>query len=144
MGNEDKKERINLLRGWPSTSLLPAATPRAASQTALPGPSIWGRGLESAVDPRYQLLRGLNAGSSMEDKSSKDWNARKDDDEVGRINTMGGASQSLACLLQAFTDLAGTLAVWVAPPCYFLARAILVDARFAGRMCAMPEDKQGG
>ncbi|KAI1158372.1 pyridoxal phosphate-dependent transferase [Nemania serpens] len=52
-----KRKSINLHRGWPSASLLPAAALRAASQTALSDPAIWASGLEYAPDPGYQPLR---------------------------------------------------------------------------------------
>ncbi|TGJ86753.1 hypothetical protein E0Z10_g2017 [Xylaria hypoxylon] len=157
MANKDKKKSINLLRGWPSTSLLPAAALRAASQTALTDPSIWGPGLEYGPDPGYQPLREAlvhwlgrfygdvipitsTGDSGAGDEVSQGRNVRE---EAGRINITGGASQSLACLLQSFTDPARTLAVWVVAPCYFLACPIFADAGFAGRMHAVPEDEEG-
>ncbi|KAI0470326.1 pyridoxal phosphate-dependent transferase [Xylaria cf. heliscus] len=164
------KKSINLLRGWPSTSLLPAAALRAASQTALSDPNIWAPGLEYAPDPGYQPLREALAhwlgqfykdviprpastgigGSEGDDRSSQEQGgnatkqkASENGDEADRITITGGASQSLACLLQSFTDPARTLAVWVVAPCYFLACPIFADAGFAGRMRAVPEDAEG-
>ncbi|GAW14482.1 hypothetical protein ANO14919_038850 [Xylariales sp. No.14919] len=159
MGDKDhkdqKKKSINLLRGWPSTSLLPAPALRAASQTALSDPNIWAPGLEYAPDPGYQPLREalarwlrkfyrdvIPAGAG--DGSPSAPQARNADEAAAdRIAITGGASQSLACLLQSFTDPARTLAVWVAAPCYFLACPIFADAGFAGRLRAVPEDGEG-
>ncbi|KAI1357606.1 pyridoxal phosphate-dependent transferase [Xylaria arbuscula] len=162
---EKKKKSINFLRGWPSTSLLPAAALRAASQTALSDPKVWAPGLEYGPDPGYQPLREALArwlgrfyggvippsptgtGASGEGNQAQNLsNARRDDDDestADRITITGGASQSLACLLQSFTDPAQTLAVWIVAPCYFLACPIFEDAGFAGRLRAIPEDAEG-
>ncbi|KAI0432067.1 pyridoxal phosphate-dependent transferase [Xylaria sp. FL1042] len=161
-----KKKSINLLRGWPSTSLLPAPALRAASQTALSDPSIWAPGLEYGPDPGYQPLREALARwlgrfygdvipttstSAPDDPAQKHEEDRRQDrnrrevgeKEADRITITGGASQSLACLFQSFTDPAYTLAVWVVAPCYFLACPIFEDSGFAGRLRAVPEDAEG-
>ncbi|KAI1352339.1 pyridoxal phosphate-dependent transferase [Xylaria sp. FL0043] len=171
---KEKKRTINLLRGWPSTSLLPAPALRAASQTALSDPNIWAPGLEYGPDPGYQPLRealarwlgsfyggvvptaststspstvrgeGDELSEENEGDENQDRNARGNGDEgADRITVTGGASQSLACLLQSFTDPAHTLAVWIVAPCYFLACPIFEDAGFAGRLRAVPEDAEG-
>ncbi|KAI1170825.1 pyridoxal phosphate-dependent transferase [Nemania sp. FL0916] len=154
------KKPINLLRGWPAASLLPAESLRIASQTALSDPAIWSPGLEYGPDPGYQPLREAlarwlgrfyrdvipaPAGSGTSDESPQPRAATggKEEDEANRITITGGASQSLACLLQSFTDPARTLAVWLVAPCYFLACPIFADAGFAGRMRAVPEDDEG-
>ncbi|KAI0456508.1 pyridoxal phosphate-dependent transferase [Xylaria acuta] len=161
------KKSINLLRGWPAASLLPAEALCAASQTALTDPKIWAPGLEYGPDPGYHPLREALArwlgrfyrdvipvaptdasggetsrerGLGREQGQNQDRNVK---DETDRITITGGASQSLACLLQSFTDPARTLAVWVVAPCYFLACPIFADAGFAGRMRAVPEDGEG-
>ncbi|KAI0863790.1 pyridoxal phosphate-dependent transferase [Xylaria cubensis] len=163
----DQKKSINFLRGWPATSLLPAEALRAASQTALTDPKIWAPGLEYGPDPGYQPLREALArwlgrfyedvipatstdasgvGGSGESSHKRDLDTRKEQDEsrnANRITITGGASQSLACLLQSYTDPARTLAIWVVAPCYFLACPIFADAGFAGRMRAVPEDEEG-
>ncbi|KAI1117973.1 pyridoxal phosphate-dependent transferase [Nemania sp. NC0429] len=156
------KKPINLHRGWPSATLLPAAALRAASQTALSDPAIWGPGLEYGPDPGYQPLRealarwlarfyrdvggggrGVVAGGGREEEGRRGGEGEKEEKEADRITITGGASQGLACLLQSFTDPARTLAVWVVAPCYFLACPIFADAGFAGRMRAAPEDDEG-
>ncbi|EEY22218.1 aminotransferase [Verticillium alfalfae VaMs.102] len=48
---------INLLRGWPSPSLLPAAALTAAAARALSDPTISVPGLQYAPDPGFQPLR---------------------------------------------------------------------------------------
>ncbi|KAI0817153.1 pyridoxal phosphate-dependent transferase [Xylaria sp. FL0064] len=169
---KEKKKSINLLRGWPSTSLLPAPALRAASQTALSDPNIWAPGLEYGPDPGYQPLRealahwlgrfyggvvpttspsastvrgeGDESSQMHEEDGAQGQNERGNGGEgADRITITGGASQSLACLLQSFTDPAHTLAVWIVAPCYFLACPIFEDAGFAGRLRAVPEDAEG-
>ncbi|KAI1132411.1 pyridoxal phosphate-dependent transferase [Nemania abortiva] len=154
-GTMRNKKPINLLRGWPSTSLLPAAALRAASQTALSDPAIWAPGLEYGPDPGYQPLREAleywlgkfysSVLPVMPDTAttgvSEDGKAAEK--EADRITITGGASQSLACILQSFTDPARTLAIWIVAPCYFLACPIFADAGFTGRMRAVPEDEEG-
>ncbi|KAI0972809.1 pyridoxal phosphate-dependent transferase [Xylaria arbuscula] len=166
--NQTEKKSINLLRGWPSTSLLPAEALRTASQTALSDPRIWAPGLEYGPDPGYQPLREALAGwlgrfyegvipttasasavrgeynqTSQEQDRSVTQDAGRKEAGADRITITGGASQSLACVLQSFTDPAQTLAVWVVAPCYFLACPIFGDAGFSGRLRAVPEDAEG-
>ncbi|KAI0516866.1 pyridoxal phosphate-dependent transferase [Xylaria bambusicola] len=149
-GNMKKeKKSINFLRGWPATSLLPAAALRAASQTALTDPSIWAPGLEYGPDPGYQPLRealarwlGRFYGGVIPTISNTS-TVKPEEDIADRITITGGASQSLACLLQSFTDPGQTLAIWVVAPCYFLACPIFEDAGFGGRLRAVPEDAEG-
>ena len=51
------KRLINLLRGWPSPSLLPASLLRAAANRVLSDPAIAVPALQYAPDPGYQPLR---------------------------------------------------------------------------------------
>ncbi|KAI8632008.1 pyridoxal phosphate-dependent transferase [Xylariaceae sp. FL1651] len=146
----EQKKSINLLRGWPATSLLPAAALRAASQTALSDPRIWGPGLEYGPDPGYQPLReelarwlGRFYNETIANTTNGAAVAEAVRVDANRITVTGGASQSVACLLQSFTDPSATLAVWMLAPCYFLACQNFADAGFAGRMRAVPEDEEG-
>ncbi|RCI09034.1 hypothetical protein L249_4937 [Ophiocordyceps polyrhachis-furcata BCC 54312] len=63
--------------------------------------------------------------------------------EAERICITGGASQSLACILQSFTDPTLTRAVWIVEPCYHLACGIFEDAGFGARLRAAPGDGEG-
>ncbi|RYP34635.1 hypothetical protein DL767_004195 [Monosporascus sp. MG133] len=150
------ERQINLMRGWPAHSLLPAEALRAAAQKALSDPSVYQPGLEYGPDQGYQPLRealarwlsGFYSGTGVADTSSNsggDGNGGKHSHapDADRIVITGGASQSLACLLQSFTDPALTRRVWMLAPCYFLACPIFADAGFAGRMRAVPEDAEG-
>jgi DNA-binding transcriptional MocR family regulator len=115
---------INLLRGWPCSTLLPTASILRASQAALSDPSISTPGLLYGPDPGYQPLR----------KEIADWTCsffggekEKLAADPERICITGGASQNLACVLQVFTDPLKTR-VWMVAPCYFLACRIFEDS----------------
>ncbi|KAH8678681.1 pyridoxal phosphate-dependent transferase, partial [Tricladium varicosporioides] len=119
------KKHINLLRGWPHPSLLPASAITTAANAALSDPLISTPGLLYGPDPGYQPLR----------ESIAEWLERFYGDDAGdengigseRICITGGASQNLACVLQVFSD-PGVTRVWMVAPCYFLACRIFEDA----------------
>ncbi|KAI5922518.1 pyridoxal phosphate-dependent transferase [Camillea tinctor] len=160
---EDVKKSINLLRGWPSTSLLPAEALRRASQIALSDPEIFNPALEYGPDPGYEPLReelakwlgqfygpvvaslSLKPDPESHSELKGTGNDASTDglEDASRITITGGASQSVACILQSFTDPSYTRAVWMAAPCYFLACPIFADAGFHGRLRAVPEDDDG-
>lgn len=126
---------INFLRGWPAPSLLPAAALKKASAAVLSDPSIFVPALQYGPDPGYQPLR-----ENLAKWLSRFYGTRESAD---RIAITGGASQSVACVLQSYTDPSYTRAVWMVTPCYFLACPIFRDAGFDGRLRAVPEDAQG-
>ena len=123
---------LNLLRGWPNPSLLPAKAIAAAAQSALSNPSISTPGLLYGPDPGYQPLR-----EEISKWLSKFYGGAAD---ANRICITGGASQNLACVLQVFTDPVYTR-VWMVAPCYFLACRIFDDSGL--RTGAIPEGKEG-
>ena len=129
------KKTINLLRGWPSPALLPAGLLSGAAQRLLADPAVYVPALQYGPDAGYQPLReGLARWLGRHYGVTPD---------AGRICITGGASQSVACVLQSFTDPVATRAVWVVAPCYHLMCPILEDAGFAGRLRATPEDDEG-
>ncbi|AEO70926.1 uncharacterized protein THITE_2056168 [Thermothielavioides terrestris NRRL 8126] len=134
------KHLINLLRGWPSPHLLPAAQLQAAAARVLSDPAVAVPALQYAPDEGYgplreELARWLGA---LYNRGFVPAPIRPED-----IAITGGASQALACVLQSFADPAYTRAVWMAAPCYFLACPIFEDAGFRGRLRAVPEDDGG-
>ncbi|KAI0022137.1 Aspartate/tyrosine/aromatic aminotransferase [Xylariomycetidae sp. FL0641] len=136
------RPQINLLRGWPSPSLLPVAALRAASSAALADPDVAIPGLLYGPDAGFQPLREELAawlGAFYYGGDGEAYRHRHAD----RVTVTGGASQSLANILASFTDPAATRAVWMVAPCYFLACPIFADAGFAGRLRAVPEDADG-
>ncbi|RDA92152.1 hypothetical protein CP533_5628 [Ophiocordyceps camponoti-saundersi (nom. inval.)] len=126
---------INLLRGWPSPSVLPASLLSGACQRVLADPESSTPVLQYGPDRGYQPLREALAS----------WLGRQYgvESEPERICITGGASQSLACILQSFTDPHITRAVWIVEPCYHLACGIFEDAGFGGRLRAAPGDEEG-
>lgn len=126
---------INLLRGWPAPSLLPAEALKKASASVLSDPDIFTPALQYGADPGYQPLREQLAAWLSEFYGT--------DETADRIAVTGGASQSVACILQSYTDPSYTQAVWMVAPCYFLACPIFRDSGFNGRLRAVPEDNEG-
>ncbi|KAF7518007.1 hypothetical protein G7054_g13596 [Neopestalotiopsis clavispora] len=126
---------INLLRGWPAPSLLPADALKKASASVLSDPDIFTPALQYGADPGYQPLREQLAAWLSEFYGT--------DETADRIAVTGGASQSVACILQSYTDPSYTQAVWMVAPCYFLACPIFRDSGFNGRLRAVPEDNEG-
>ena len=135
--NGSPSKLINLLRGWPNPSLLPAAQIKAAASAALSDPDVSTPGLLYGPDPGYeplrqQLAQWLTAFYQPSDPISSE-----------RICISGGASQDLACILQVFLDPVYTRHVWMVSPTYFNACRIFEDAGFAGRLRSVPEDAEG-
>ncbi|RMD40182.1 hypothetical protein DV735_g4967, partial [Chaetothyriales sp. CBS 134920] len=67
----------------------------------------------------------------------------KDAISLQRICITGGASQSLACILQTFTDPIYTRNIFMVAPAYYLACRIFGDSGFDGRLRGVPEDAEG-
>ncbi|KAK1989282.1 aminotransferase [Colletotrichum cereale] len=154
------KKPINLLRGWPSPSLLPAVALSAAAVKTLADPATYIPGLQYGPDPGYQPLREslarwlsafypavdpapLSATGTAASDSGRDGLHQHHPPDARRICVTGGASQNLACILQSYTDPLYTKNVWMVAPCYFLACPIFADAGFDGRLKAVPEDDDG-
>ncbi|EGS22046.1 putative pyridoxal phosphate binding protein [Thermochaetoides thermophila DSM 1495] len=156
------KHLINLLRGWPAPSLLPTHLIQAKANEVLSDPAIAISALQYAPDPGYQPLREAlaeylckvypsldefeSAGqprtfSSSEEECSA---SIKDVWEAENFAITGGASQSIACVLQSFTDPGYTRGIIISAPCYFLGCPIFEDAGFVGRLYAVREDKEDG
>lgn len=131
------KVLINLLRGWPSPSLLPPEALKAAAGIVLSDQSTAVPSLQYGPDEGHQLLRQEVARWLTSFYQSS--NAIKTD----RICITGGASQNLACILQTFTDPLYTRNVWMVAPTYYLACRIFEDSGFAGKLRGIPEDEEG-
>ncbi|TQV93011.1 aminotransferase [Cordyceps javanica] len=133
-----QKTQINFLRGWPAPELLPAEQLAAACQRVLSAdrPAVYTPVLEYGADEGYAPLRqGLAAWLGRHYRVVPD---------AERICITGGASQNLACILQSFSDVHATRAVWAVAPVYHLAVPIFNDAGFGGgRVRATPEDDDG-
>ncbi len=133
-----RKKAINLIRGWPAPKLLPATQLKEAADEVLTDAALFVPGLQYGPDPGYpplrrEISRWLGACYGVAP-------------DAARICITGGASQSVACVLQSFTDPGYTRAVWMVAPCYFLAGPIFEDGGFygaGGRLKGFPEDREG-
>jgi DNA-binding transcriptional MocR family regulator len=136
-GMSSSKPLINFLRGWPATSLLPASLMQQASQRALSNPAVATPAMLYGPDPGYQPLRESLA------RWMTDFYRPRDPVGAERITITGGASQSLGCILQVFSDPHVTRNVWIVAPAYMLAFRIFDDAALTAKMRAIPEDDEG-
>ncbi len=135
--NLRSKALINLLKGWPSPSLLPPEALKATAGVVLSDRSIAVPSLQYGPDEGYHPLREEIARWLTSFYHHE--NAIKPD----RICITGGASQNLACILQTFTDPVYTRNIWMVAPTYYLACRIFEDSGFAGRLRSIPEDEEG-
>jgi len=131
------KSLINLLRGWPSTSLLPIELLKKGADDVFSDTSISYPGLLYGPDAGHPRLR-----DALSSWLTKFYGPREPINSE-RIAITGGASQNLGCLLQVFTDAIYTRHVWLVAPAYMLAFRIFEDAGFSGKMRAVPEDEDG-
>jgi DNA-binding transcriptional MocR family regulator len=127
---------INLQRGSPNPSLLPATQVKAASAAAFSDTDTLQSGLLYGENAGYEPLRWNLATWLTE--------FYKPQEPITplRLAITGGASQNLACILQTFSDPSFT-SVWLVSPVYFLACGIFEDNGFHGRMRSVPEDEEG-
>lgn len=128
---------INLLRGWPSTALLPVDSIKEAAQAALSEPDVAHDGLLYGPDQGYRpaleaVARWLTSFYQPSAPIASEC-----------ICMTGGASQNLGCVLSVYTDPEYTRNIWIVTPAYYLAFGIFEDAGFAGKMRAVPEDGEG-
>ena len=135
--NANTSRLINLLRGWPNPSLLPASQIKAAASAALSDPNVSTPGLLYGPDSGYEPLR----------KQLANWLTAfyQPSETIGfeRICFSGGASQNLACILDVFSDPTYTRHVWMISPTYFMACRIFEDSGFFDRLRSVPEDDEG-
>jgi DNA-binding transcriptional MocR family regulator len=131
------KPLINLLRGWPSTSLLPTHLIQRATNSLLSNKAVAIPGMLYGPDEGDPRLReNLASWLTTFYKPQTPITAE-------RITITGGASQNLACLLQTFSDPIYTRNVWLVAPSYMLAFRIFEDSGFHGKLRAIPEDEEG-
>ncbi|KAK8194284.1 Valine--pyruvate aminotransferase [Zalaria obscura] len=135
--NTHSKSLINLLRGWPSTTLLPTQALSDAAQSVLADTSVAYPGLLYGPDEGHPPLRNTIAQWLTEFYKPSEAITKE------RIAITGGASQNLGGILQVFTDPLYTRNVWIVAPAYMLAFRVFVDNGFSGKMQAVPEDEEG-
>jgi len=139
---------INLQKGWPSPRLLPSQALLAAAEATL----------SSSARATDAMLYGPNIGDPALRRGCAEWLSRLyrlrsppagsedgivDPISPDRICITAGASNTLACIMAAFTDPAYTRRVWMVEPTYFLACTVFEDAGFQDRLVGVPEDEEG-
>jgi DNA-binding transcriptional MocR family regulator len=131
------KSLINLLRGWPNPWLLPKELLHKGANCAFSDPAVIVPGLLYPPDAGFKPLR--------ENIASWLTGFFRPPTPIGaeRITITGGASQSLGCILQVYTDPAFTRNAWFVVPCYMLAFRIFDDAGLSRKMRGVPEDDEG-
>ena len=153
-----EEETINLLKGWPNPSLLPAKELLEAAGKVLTDPTVFTPALLYGPDEGHEPLRQAigdwlgdfygnavqqwrNSKSSTSTHDALPTQPTQDPFKIGpdRITISGGASQALGTILSAVTDPVVTRRVWIVAPAYFLSFKIFEDAGFAGRLRAVPE-----
>ena len=133
---EEKKPLINLLRGWPHPSLLPVDLMKKGTQRLVANETIARPAMLYGPDDGDEKLRGELAK----------WLTRfysPSNVTIDRISITGGASQSLGCVLQVFTEPVYTRNIWIVVPAYFLAFRMFQDNGFHEKLRAVPEDDEG-
>ncbi|KAF2104321.1 PLP-dependent transferase [Rhizodiscina lignyota] len=121
---KDEKPLINLLRGWPHPSLLPVELVKRE-------PALLYAPDDGDLKLREELAKWLTDFYQPSNVA------------INRICITGGASQSLGCILQVFTEPVYTRNIWIVAPAYFLAFRMFQDNGFHDKMRAVPEDDEG-
>lgn len=140
--SKSRKDPINLLRGWPANTLLPADLLRTAAQKVLSDPKISAPALWYGPDAGYEPLR-----ANIAEWLTSFYTPPASLGPIGaeRVCITGGASQNLGCMLSVYTDPEYTRNIWIIAPAYFLAFRIFEDAGFGvdRKMRSVPEDESG-
>ncbi|KAI5799840.1 pyridoxal phosphate-dependent transferase [Geopyxis carbonaria] len=134
---------IDLLRGHPSTTLLPTADLYGAASIALNTPALLPS--DSYADSRHPLHYGPDAGNLSTRIELGRWVAERYGHPAAPINPdrlclTAGASNALAAVLSSCTSpVTGyTRRAFLVSPTYFLAARIFEDAGFADKLTAIP------
>ena len=127
---------INFSLGHPGPSFLPTTSLSEACQILLSDRTLSTPSLLYGPDPGPSELR-QPLSNFLSRFYGTSWTSS------ARLTITGGASQSLACILQVFSDPAYTQNVYMVAPTYFLACRMFEDSGFAGRLKAVPEDAEG-
>ena len=140
------KTLINLFRGWPHPSLLApnlihSCAAKLLSNEALSTAALYYGPEEGDARLRTEIARWLDSFYGGLYGPAGDENDCED--AVERISISGGASQSLANILTAFTHPVLTRRIWMVAPAYVLACRTFEDAGFHGRLRTVPEDEEG-
>ncbi|KAI5850875.1 pyridoxal phosphate-dependent transferase [Tricharina praecox] len=137
----ERKPRLDLLRGHPSTRLLPTHAIYEAAGVALNSPSLLPQ--DSYAENRHPLAYGADNGNANVREEIGRWCAERyrlrEAIPLERIFLTNGASYGLQTALSLFTSpVTGyTKCAFVLSPTYFLAGRTFEDAGFASRIVAV-------
>jgi DNA-binding transcriptional MocR family regulator len=127
---------IDLRKGSPAPGLLPVDILTSAFNTIM--------------RDRIALARCLDYGPGAGDdhvrKTIAEWLCRQCSilhPDRERVAVTAGASQNISCILQCYTSLECTQAIYLVAPTYHLVCDIFEDHGFTGRLHAIPEDDKG-
>lgn len=127
---------IDLRKGSPAPGLLPGEILTTAFNTIMSDQDT----LTSCLD------YGPGAGDDHVRKIIAEWLCRRYANphlNSERIAVTAGASQNISCILQCYTSLEDTHAIYLVSPTYHLVCDIFEDHGFSDRLQAIPEDDQG-
>jgi DNA-binding transcriptional MocR family regulator len=127
---------IDLRKGSPAPELLPVDILTAAFNTIMRDQTASARCLDY----------GPGAGDDHVRTIITEWLCRRYSNQhpdSKRLAVTAGASQNISCVLQCYTSLECTQAIYLVAPTYHLVCDIFEDHGFTGRLHAIPEDDQG-
>ncbi|KAM0722822.1 hypothetical protein Q7P37_002264 [Cladosporium fusiforme] len=127
---------IDLSKGSPSPDLLPVKLLTASFHTIIREQPLTSKSLDY----------GPSAGDKRVRETIAEWLSRRyalPRIRSERIAITAGASQSLACILQCYTNPQYTGNIFLVAPTYHLVCDIFADHGYSGRLRAIPEDDEG-
>ncbi|GAB7334342.1 hypothetical protein MBLNU13_g06360t1 [Cladosporium sp. NU13] len=127
---------IDLRKGSPAPVLLPVDILTNAFDTIVGDQNVSTRCLDY----------GPGAGDDSVRNTIAEWLCRRYSIpyvKSERVAVTAGASPNISCILQCYTSLEGTQAIYLVSPTYHLVCDIFEDHGFGGRLQAVPEDDQG-
>ncbi|EPS42048.1 hypothetical protein H072_4006 [Dactylellina haptotyla CBS 200.50] len=143
---EIKSNRIDFMRGHPSTELLATAEMLAAANSVLADPYL---PQDSYDQDRHPLHYGPDLGNISFRRDVGIWSARryglKEPIPPENINLTSGASNGLAKALELFTNPIGgyTRRAFIVTPVYFLACPVFQDFGFSNLMTSISMEENG-
>ena len=127
---------IDLRKGSPAPDLLPVEIMTTAFNTVMRDRTAFTKCLDY----------GPGAGDDDVRKIISEWLCRRYSgvqSNSERVAVTAGASQNISCILQCYTSMECTQAIYLVAPTYHLVCDIFEDHGFTGRLQAIPEDGQG-
>lgn len=127
---------IDLRKGSPAPVLLPVDVLTAAFNTIMGDQTMATKCLDY----------GPGAGDEYVRNTIAKWLCRRysiPHPDSERVAVTAGASQNISCILQCYTSLESTQAIYLVSPTYHLVCDIFEDHGLTGHLRAIPEDDQG-